>query len=291
MGSITTAFVQQYKDNIAQLVQQKSTKLRSTVMVDSDFTGEFKFYDQLGDTDLVEKTARNQDTPSIDADHKRRRLPRRDFIHAHLLDKEDELQLIVDPKSAYSISIGMAAGRKIDDVIIAAFIATAYTGKTGSVAQAFANDDATNVIAVGGAGLTKNKLIEAKEILDNLDVEDEDRTCVCTPKQISDLLKTTEVTSSDYNTVKALVAGEINTWVGFNFKRISNKRLPVLAGTANRGVYCYHKAAMQLGVQKEPSVKIDERPDKNYLTQVWLGMSIGATRLEEDRIVQIACQE
>jgi len=288
MGAISTAFVQQYKDNIIQLVQQRMTKLRSTVMVDTDFTGEFKFYDQLGSSDMVERTGRNQDTPSIDPDHRRRRLGIKDFVHARLLDKEDVLRVITDPKSAYSISVSMAAGRKIDDVIIAAYIADAQSGKTGSTTTTF---DSNFKIAVAGAGLTKNKLIEAKELLDDEDVDDDNRFCVVTPRQISDLLKTTEVTSTDFNTVKALISGELNTWLGFKFARISSKRLPVISGTTDRAVYCYHRGAIQLGIQKEPSVRVDERPDKNYAFQVFLAMSMNATRLEEERIVQIACQE
>lgn len=288
MGNITTAFVQQYKDNITQLVQQKQTKLRGSVLVDTDFTGEFKFYDQLGSTEMVLKTSRNQDTPSIDPDHQRRRIGKSDFIHAVLLDKEDQLSMIVDPKSSYAMSASMAAGRKIDDVIIAAYIADAPSGKTGSDTETFDDDFK---VAVGGAGLTKNKLIEAKELLDEEDVEDENRVCVTTPSQVSDLLKTTEVTSGDFNTVRALVNGEINTWLGFRFIRISSKRLPVLSGTSDRGIYCYHQAAIQLAIQKEPSVRIDERPDKNYLWQVFMSLTIGAVRLEEERIVEIACQE
>jgi len=291
MGIVTTAFTQQYTDNITQLVQQKMTKLRATVRVDTDFTGEYKFYEQYGKTAMVRKTSRNQDTPSIDPDHKRRRITKDDYIHNVLLDKEDQLSMIVDPKSTYSEAASMAAGRQMDDTIIAALVATAYTGKTGATEQAFANDDADNVIAVGGAGLTKDKLIEAKQVLDNHDVEDEDRFCVLTPLQLSDLLKTTEATSIDFNTVQALVGGNINTWLGFKIVRISTSRLPVLTGTTNRGVYCYHRNAMQMAIQKEPSVRIDERPDKNYAWQVHMAMTIGATRLEEDRIVQIACSE
>lgn len=287
MGIVTAAFTQQYVDNITQLVQQRATKLRPTVRVDTNFTGEYKFYDQLGSTDMVQKTTRNQDTPSIDPDHKRRRIAKTDWIHNVLFDKEDQLSMIVDPKSSYSESASMAAGRKIDDRIILAFNATAYTGKTGTTETSF---DSDNQIAVQASGLTKNKLLNAKRLLDNDDVESEDRFCVCTPLQIEDLLKTTEATSIDYNTVRALVAGEINTWVGFKFISISTARLGVDA-SSDRLIYCYHKNAMQLAIQKEPSVKIDQRPDKNYAWQVFMSMTIGAVRLEEERIIQIACDE
>ena len=286
MAIVTTAFINQYRDNITQLVQQKQSKLRGTVLVDTNFTGEFKFYDQYGASEMVQKTGRNQDTPSIDPDHQRRRISKSDWIHNVLFDLEDQLSMIVDPKSTYAQSAAMAAGRKMDDIIIEAFNATAKAGKAGGTDTSF---DSAFQVAVAGAGLTKNKLLDAMELLDDEDVEEEDRTCVCTPKQIRDLLKTVEVTSSDYNTVKALVDGQVNTFLGFNFIKISSKRLPT-DGT-NRLVYCYHKAAMQLAIQKEATVNIDKRNDKNYAWQVHLAMTIGSTRLEEERIVQIACSE
>ncbi len=288
MGTVDTAFVKQFEGTIAQLVQQKTTKLRNTVRVDTNFTGEFKFYDQLGATDMVEKVSRHQDTPIIDPDHQRRRITKQDFIHNTLFDKEDQLNMIVDPKSDYSMAAAMSAGRKMDDRIINAFDSIAFSGKDGGTQTSFDN---AFKIAVGTTGLTKNKLIDGKELLDDEDNEEEDRTCVTTPKQVSNLLKTTEATSSDFNTVRALVDGTLKSWIGFNFIRISSKRLPVLSGTTDRGVYCYHKNAIQLAIQREASARIDERPDKNYAWQVYLAMTIGATRLEEKRIVQIACAE
>lgn len=285
MGDITTAFVKQYTDNIRILTQQKGSKLRSAVEVDTNFTGEFKFYDQLGADEMEEKLSRHQDTPIDEADHKRRRITKRDFVHNKLVDLEDELAMLADPKGKYSMSAAYAAGRQMDDVIIESFDATAYTGKEGSTATAF---DANNKIAAGGTGLTKTKMLEAMQILDDNDVEDEDRHIAVAPKQIVNLLGTVEVASSDYNTVKALVQGEINSWLGFLFHKTT--RLGV-DGSSNRLVYCWHRWAMQLAIQKEPSARVDQRPDKNYAWQVFMSMSIGATRLEEERIVQIACDE
>jgi len=131
-------------------------------------------------------------------------------------------------------------------------------------------------------------LITAREKLDDNDVEEEDRYLALKPKQLSDLLNTSAATSSDYNVVKALVQGEINTWLGFSFKKTT--RLGNNA-TGNRKCFAWHEAAIQLGIQKEPSGRIDQRPDKNYAWQCFFSMSIGATRLEEKRIIEIVCSE
>ena len=284
-GEVDTAFVQQYTDALRLLVQQRRTKLRDSVLVDTNFVGEFKFYDQLGATEMTEKVARHQDTPITVADHQRRRLSKRDYVVNHLLDTEDQLNMLIDPKSNYMQSQAMSAARQIDDVIIEAFDADAQSGKTGSTTQSF---DSNNIIVVGAAGMTKAKLLEAKQKLDDNDVEEDDRHLALKPKQLSDLLNTNEVASSDFNVVKALVQGELNTWLGFNFRmttRLSNN------SDGNRKCFAYHRASIQLGIQKEPTGRIDPRPDKMYATQVFFSMSIGATRLEEKRIVQIDCLE
>ena len=285
MGNVSTAAVQQYTDNIRLLVQQEMGKLRNTVLVDSNFTGEFKFYDQLGADEMTEKVSRNQDTPTDQPDHKRRRVSKRDFVHNKLLDQEDQLNMIVDPKGKYSQSAAMAAARAEDDLIIDAFNATAYTGKTGSDSTSF---DADNQVAAGAVGMTKAKMLSAKLLLDNAEVEAANRYAVMAPQQLNDLLNTTEVTSADFNTVRALVDGDLDTWLGF--KIIKSTRLAV-DGSSSRLTYFYHKAAMQLAIQKEPTARADQRPDKNYAWQVFMSMSMGSTRLEEARIVQVACTE
>ena len=46
---------------------------------------------------------------------------------------------------------------------------------------------------------------------------------------------------------------------------------------------------MKLAIGSEPQVKISERDDKNYATQVFVSMSIGATRMQEELVGYIEC--
>jgi len=284
MGNVTVHYVKQYEDNIRLLAQQKISKLRGAVQVDTNFVGEYKFYNQLGKGEMTEKVGRFQDTPTDLADHKRRRVTKKDYVYNVPLDQEDQLCMITDPKGKYSITGSYAAGRQIDDSIISAFNGEAYAGKDGDTATAF---DANMQVAAGGTNLSKAKMLSAKKLLDDNDVEETDRNIACAPSQINALLNTVEVASSDYNVVKALVQGEVDTWLGFKF--IKSTRLQTSAGS--RLVYAWHKWAIQLAIQKEPTARADQRPDKNYAWQVFLSMSHGATRLEEERIVEIACVE
>ena len=281
-SQVTTAFVQQYSANVQMLSQQMGSLLRDKVRVES-VVGKNAFLDQVGSVTAVEKTSRHSDTPQIDTPHARRRISLADYEFADLIDQSDKVRLLIDPTSSYAQAAAMAMGRAIDDVIITAALGTAYTGETGSTSTANANQ-----IVHGGAVLTIAKLREAKQTLDLSDVDPSiPRYIIVSPKQISGLLNITEVTSSDFNTVKALATGEVNSYLGFNF--IVSNRL-ALSGTT-RSCIAFAQDGIALGIGKDISARIDERADKSYATQVYYCMSIGATRMEEDKVVEVQCTE
>ena len=283
---ITTAFVNQFSANVQMLSQQMGSLLRNAVDVET-VTGEKAFFDQVGSAAAVQRTSRHADTPLIDTPHSRRMVTMSDFEYADLIDDQDKVRLLVDPTSTYSRAAAAAMGRAMDDVIISAALGTALTGKDGGTSTAFAT--ATNQIAAGAAGLTLAKLIQAKEILDAGDVDPSiPRYIAVSPKQISNLLNSTTVTSSDFNTVKALAMGEINSFVGFNF--IVTNRLGV-DGSAARRVIAFAMDGIKLAIGREPTARIDERADKSYATQIYYAMTLGATRMEEKKVVEVLCAE
>ena len=283
---ITTAFVQQFSSNVQMLSQQMGSLLRNAVDSES-VNGEKAFFDQVGSAAAVLRTTRHADTPLIDTPHSRRMVTLSDYEYADLIDDQDKVRLLIDPTSTYSRAAAAAMGRAMDDVIISAALGTAKTGKDGSTSTAF--DTTNNQIAAGASGLTLAKLIEAKEILDSGDVDPSiPRYIAVSPKQVSDLLNNTTVTSSDYNTVKALAMGEINSFVGFNF--IVTNRLGV-DGSSNRRVFAWAMDGIKLAVGKEPTARIDERADKSYATQIYYAQTIGATRMEEKKVVEVLCAE
>ena len=209
-----------------------------------------------------------------------------DYEYADLVDTQDKVRLLVDPTSTYARAAAAAMGRAMDDVIIAAFYGTAQTGKDGSTSTSF---PAGNQIAHGSAGLTIAKLVEAKQKLDESSVDPSiPRFIACSPKQISDLLNNTTVTSSDYNTVRALSQGLISDFVGFRF--VVTNRLPV-DSNSDRRVFAWAQDGMKMAIGKEPNAKIDERADKSYSTQVYYCQTIGSTRMEEAKVIEIACSE
>jgi len=221
----------------------------------------------------------------MDTPHARRMVTMRDFEYSDLIDQQDRIRLLTDPTSSYNKAAAASIGRKMDDVIIAAMGGNAYSGVSGGTTVALPS---AQKIAHGSAGLTIAKLLEAKKKLDAQDVDPSiDRYFVCSPDQIEDLLGTTQVTSSDFNTVKALAAGQMDSFLGFKF--ITSNRLT--ASGSNRLCYAWAEDGVKMAMGAEPKARIEERADKSFATQVYYCASFSAVRMEEVKVVEVSCAE
>ncbi|KFB66048.1 phage capsid protein [Candidatus Accumulibacter vicinus] len=290
---VDAAYVNQYRNNVSMLVQQKGSRLRPFVRVEPQ-NSEFEFYDRIGATDAVEITGRHQDTPLVSTPHDRRRVSLRDYDWADLIDRQDKLKMLIDPTSAYAMNAVFAMGRKMDDAIIGAAFDSAYSGKTGQTPVYFPNSNqvAVNYVESGAAAngnLTIGKIRRAKEILDAYDNDpDEARIMTCTANSLHSLLRNIEITSQDYNVVKALVEGKVDTFMGFKFVR--TQRL-LTDGSGYRRHIAWVQSKLLLAVSQDPMVDVGPRRDKRNSMQVYVTMGIGATRMEEQGVVEIKVDE
>ena len=266
---ITTAFVNQFSSNVQMLSQQMGSIFRNTVDSES-VTGEKAFFDQVGSAAAVKRTSRHGDTPTMDTPHSRRMVTMDSWEWADLIDDADKVRMLIDPTSSYAKAAAAAMGRAMDDEIIAAATGTALTGKTGSTSTSLPS---ANQIAHGSADLTIAKLLAAKKQLDINEVDPSiPRYMAVSPDQIEALLGTTQVTSSDFNTVKALASGQVDSFMGFRFI-VSNR----LAKTGDiRTCFAWAEDGIKLAIGKDVMAKIDERADKSYSTQVYYCMTMGA---------------
>ena len=282
-SQITTAFVEQYSANIQMLSQQMGSLLRDAVRNES-VVGKDAYFDQIGKVTAQLKVSRHSDTPQIDTPHSRRRVSLADYEFADLIDQQDKVRLLIDPTSSYAKAAAYAMGRAMDDVIIAAALGSANTGVSGGTSVPF---DPANIVAanLGGTGMNIEKLASAKQILDAGDVDPSiKRHIIVSPQEIADLLNSTTVTSSDFNTVKALVHGEIDSFMGFKF-HVSNRLVD--NGASNTQCIAFAEDGILLGIGKDVTARIDERADKSYATQVYYCQTIGATRMEEAKVVSV----
>ena len=270
-------YAQSYGQNIMQLAQQKYSKLLNTVYLKPNVRGKTFFQDQIGQWSMEIKGSRNTQTPNNDPTLARRMGTMVDYHDNRLLDRGDELKCISDPRSAYTIAAAQSLGRKIDEVIITAAINSASTGETGTTTVTQGN-----IILGTASSMTLARIVAVKAQLDAQDVEMEDRYFVITPAALDNLLNTTAATSSDYNSVKALIRGEIDTWMGF--KWIMSTRIAAVSSSTLIGI-AYQKYGLCLAMASEPMVRTDERTDLSYSWQVYYELNLGCTRLEESRVV------
>jgi hypothetical protein len=295
---ITTAFIQQFSSVVDHLNQQDGSLLRSAVRNES-IQGEKSFYDQLGPTIASKRTARHAPTVYTNSAHDRRMVTADTYDWSDLIDQPDRIATIADFDSPYAKSAAMAIGRAHDHAIIAAALGTAYKGKDGT---STATIGASNQIAVnfGGSsvGLTVAKLRRARYLLSaNKNNPREQWYLVGGPKQQDDLLATTEVTSADYNSVRALVNGDVNTFLGFQFIWTPELVDPLMEGisyvssTDIATCFAFRKTGLLLATGKELDVRMDTLPQMNYSTQIWASATFGATRMEEGSVVSIACDQ
>ena len=293
MGDITTAMKNTYDKTFKLLEQQMGSELQMLVRKEM-IEGEYKYFDFIDAADATEVFTRNADTVNEDLVYARRRINLRRFTFAPLIDEYDKLALINDPTSDIVQDALAAMGRTKDKLLVEAAFGTTYGGYDGTTS--YVHDTANNQIAAGATGLTLAKLRSARTIFNAANVPKAlPKYIACTAAQIEDLLEDTTLTNSDYAVVKALVNGEVNSFMGFTFIEVNGEVdgspiIPVDAASARR-VLAWAEDGLLLGVGKDVETDIQQRIDKNYSYQIYNKMWIGAMRTSEKKIVEILCAE
>ncbi len=139
-----------------------------------------------------------------------------DYIAAEYSDIFHQQRVNFNERQELVQVVSGAIGRRMDQVIIDALVAAS---STGTVAKTVADDGSTG----SASNLNVGKLRAAKKALDAKNVPMEGRTIVLHANNLSALLGLTSVTSSDFNTVKALVTGEVDTFLGFKFVTVGDR--------------------------------------------------------------------
>lgn len=307
---ITEAMVKQYSANVFHLSQQKESRLAPLLRKEKQVS-EAAFYDRIGSVTAQKKTSRHADTTYMDTPHSRRMITLDEYFYADLVDKEDKVKVIQNPESEYAKAASMALGRAMDSVIISAALGNAYSGKDGATPVALANANkvaAFDGTTTTGCRLTIKTLRAVKKLFNKNEVAGEELVFVWGAEQEDDLLATTEATSSDYNTVKALVSGQIDSFMGFKFVRVELLPTTTTSTTYNattgavgsgggtlasgaRRCFAFAKSGMLMAMGQDMKTSIDVLPTKHFSTQVYASMQLGATRLEEVKVVEVLCKE
>lgn len=292
MGVPETIYAKAYGDMITLLAQQQGSLIlkASAVTVKRNVVGEEVYMDQIASEELDTVVGRLQQYTLANPNYSRRRISKYNFSKAYALDKFDLQATIPDPTSPVVQTLSNAAGRQYDNRILIASRGTAYTGQEGGTSVAL---PAAQKVAAGGTGLTIAKLRSAKKILDQGKLPKDGRFIGVDAEGMEDLLTTTEVTSSDFNTVKALVQGDLDTFLGFKFINleapISDDAASTLGSSGASYAVAWHKSSLGIAIWGDSGASIDTRVDVvGKPKQLSYDLSIGSSRLQEAGVVEIA---
>lgn len=276
--SLSAAAIASFDSEVKHAYQDMG-KLRDTVRVRTGVTGSTHRFNKLG-AGLATRRVKQTDVVPMNLQHTNATVTLEDWNAAEYTDVFDEGKTNISERAELAGSIAKAISRREDQLIIDALEATATTLTVAS--------------SVGGANtdLNVDKLRRASRLLgDNGVGEEEELTYVGSYVGREAMLGETEATSADYNTVRALVNGDINSFVGFNFKWIATRSEGGLDLTSgDRSTFAYAKSAVGHAIGMDQRMEINYIPTKTS----WLAnmlFSGGSVEIDAGGVVDITCDE
>jgi hypothetical protein len=277
--SISNAFVTLFDTEVKQAYQADAV-LRNTVRLRTGVTASTHRFPRIG-SGVAQVRVPQTDVTPLNVTYSQATVTLEDWIAAEYSDIFNQAKVNFDERSELVQVVSKAIGRRADQLVINAL---ANSGTSLTVAN-----------SVGGSTTNLNvaKLREAQRLMNANNVPMEDRTILIHASNLSNLLSETAVTSSDFNTVKALVQGELDTFLGFKFITIGDRAEGGLTGGgsgSDRVVYAYHKSAIGMAEGMGVRSEINYIPEKTS----WLVASMfsaGATTIDAGGVVAITCRE
>ena len=275
--SLSVAAIASFDADVKHAYQDMG-KLRDTVRVKSGVVGSTHRFPKLA-AGVATRRVPQTDVVPMNLVHTNATVTIEDWNAAEFTDVFNESKTNISERQELASSIAKAISRREDQLIIDALEATATT--------------ATIASSVGGANTNLNvaKLRRARKLLGQNGVADEELTYVGTYAQLEGMLGDENATSAEFNSVRALVNGEMNSFMGFNFKWIADRHeggLDVTGG--DRTTFAYAKSAIGHAIGMEQRMEVNYIPPKTS----WLAnmlFSAGATEIDAEGVVEITCDE
>ncbi len=294
MTDISALRAQEFSTNLDLLLQQRGSKFRNHARTQS-FAGSkgARLMSQISATEAQEVTQRAQPAVNLDVGHDGRWVYPTTFTWGTVVDDIDLLQTNIAPQGAYTMSALAALNRKLDDQFLNAFFGTSKTGETGGTSTSFtsANQLSASLGAGAATGLNLTKLESVVELALSyeIDLDAEQLVMGISPKQHTNLLQLTQVSSMDFNTKPVLVDGKVRSFMGIEF--IISNRLPT-NGSGYRRCPVWVKSGMGFGIWQDINANMRKRPElQRNPDYIEANMMLGFTRVEENRCFEIPCSE
>lgn len=276
--NLSNSAVQAFDDLVKHEYQARG-RLRNTVTIRTGVTGNTYRFQRMGQG-MANQKATQADVTPMNVGHNNQTATLERWLAPEYTDIFDKDEVNFDEMTELAQTIGKALQRREDQLIIDTFNGGTYSTTPSGADQGLD-------IVTGAAGMTIAKLREINERFDDLEIDDGDKFIALTAKGKRDLLATTEVTSSDFNTVKALVNGEIDTFIGMKFITIGTRTEGGLPVVTDQRAFAWHKASIGYAVGNiDMMTKIDWIAQKtSWLTNGMLRS--GAVIRENAGIVRV----
>jgi hypothetical protein len=275
--NLSTAFVTLFDAEVKQ-AYQASAVLRPAVRIRSGVEGSTYKFPKIGKGVAQVRIPQTDVTP-LNVTYSQVTATLSDYIAAEYSDIFMQAKVNFDERREIVKVVSNAIGRRQDQLILDAL--------TASSASSVSND-------IGGSDTNMNvaKLRAAAQTLNTNNVPMDNRHIIIHASSLASLLAETSVTSSDFNTVKALVQGEINTFLGFTFHVLGDRTEGGLIkdGSNDRTCFAFHKDALGLAEGIAPKTEINYVPEKTSFLIASM-FSAGAVAIDDEGIVKIVCRE
>jgi hypothetical protein len=279
--SITNAFVTLFDAEVKQAYQSESV-LRQAVRLRSGVQGQTYKFNKLGKGSATARIPQTDVTP-LNVTYSQVTATMSDYNAAEYSDIFHQAKVNFDERSELVQVVSKAIGRRIDQLVI-----DALNGASG------ASTVAKNVVTSGSAAnsnLNVGKLIAAKKALDTKNVPFDDRCIAVHANNLAGLLGDERAVSGDFASIKALVSGEINTFMGMKFIVLGDRDEGGLPLTSNdRSIFAFHRSAIGMAENMAQKTEINYVPEKtSFLVNSMF--SAGAVSIDDEGVVKITCDE
>lgn len=273
---ISNAFVQLFDAEVKQAYQAQRA-LAGLTRERSNVEGNQVKFPKIGKGTATVRVPQTDVTP-LNVTYSQVTATMSDYIAAEYSDIFSQQKVNFDERRELVQVVGNAIGRRMDQLVLDALNASATS--------------LTVATTIGGAGTNMNieKLIEAKKLLDANNVPSEGRCMIIHANNLAGMLGETEITSADFATVKALVSGEVDTFMGFKFVTLGDRDEGGLPLPSTRTCFAFHKDAVGMGIGMNQKSEINYVPEKTSFL-VSSMFSAGAVAIDDEGIVKISCTE
>ena len=250
-------------------------KLRDTVRVRTGVVGDTHNFRTMGKGTAAARGTTQSDVTAMDVSHAKVACTLGNYVAPEYTDIFDAAEVNFDERTELAGTIAGALGRRVDQLIIDALEAVT----------------SPPAIANGGTNMTLGKITEAASKLNDAGVPMDGRVMVCSAAAIEKMMNDTTITSADYNALRVLMSGEVNSFMGFEWKMIETRSEGGLVIASNiRSCWAYHKSAVGLAVGIDVSSEVNYVPEKVS----WLSLGkvkAGAVVVDKTGTVQVDIDE